>query len=75
MKISCKAFELELKHPFSIAKFTRTSTPILLLKRCMAMHLARHIKTDRAGLRALGPHPVPRRFFRILRHKCLELAL
>jgi L-alanine-DL-glutamate epimerase-like enolase superfamily enzyme len=32
MKISCKAFELELKHPFSIAKFTRTSTPILLLK-------------------------------------------
>jgi len=32
MKISCKAFELELKHPFSIAKFTRTSTPLLLLK-------------------------------------------
>jgi L-alanine-DL-glutamate epimerase-like enolase superfamily enzyme len=32
MKISCKQFELELKHPFSISKFTRTSTPILLLK-------------------------------------------
>jgi L-alanine-DL-glutamate epimerase-like enolase superfamily enzyme len=32
MKISCKEFELELKHPFSISKFTRTSTPILLLK-------------------------------------------
>ncbi|WP_113651511.1 dipeptide epimerase [Pedobacter namyangjuensis] len=32
MKISCKEFELELKHPFSIAKFTRTSTPLLLLK-------------------------------------------
>jgi len=32
MKISCKAFELLLKHPFSIAKFTRTSTPLLLLK-------------------------------------------
>lgn len=32
MKISCKPFELELKHPFSIAKFTRTSTPIMLLK-------------------------------------------
>ncbi|RZL33850.1 MAG: dipeptide epimerase [Pedobacter sp.] len=32
MKISCKQFELELKHPFSIAKFTRTSTPLLLIK-------------------------------------------
>jgi L-alanine-DL-glutamate epimerase-like enolase superfamily enzyme len=32
MKISCKQFELELKHPFSISKFTRTSTPLLLLK-------------------------------------------
>jgi len=32
MNISCKDFELELKHAFSIAKFTRTSTPLLLLK-------------------------------------------
>jgi L-alanine-DL-glutamate epimerase-like enolase superfamily enzyme len=32
MKISCKEFELALKHPFSISKFTRTSTPLLLLK-------------------------------------------
>jgi L-Ala-D/L-Glu epimerase len=32
MKISCKEFDLELKHAFSIAKFTRTSTPLLLLK-------------------------------------------
>ncbi|WP_199117154.1 dipeptide epimerase [Pedobacter sp. ASV28] len=32
MKISCKEFELELKHLFSISKFTRTSTPLLLLK-------------------------------------------
>jgi len=32
IKISCKPFELELKHPFSISKFTRTSTPIMLLK-------------------------------------------
>lgn len=32
MKISCRQYELELKHPFSIAKFTRTSTPIMLLK-------------------------------------------
>ena len=32
MKISCKQFELALKHPFSISKFTRTSTPLLLLK-------------------------------------------
>lgn len=32
MKISCKSFELELKRPFSIAKFSRNSTPIMLLK-------------------------------------------
>lgn len=32
MKISCKPFELALKHPFSISKFTRTSTPLMLLK-------------------------------------------
>ena len=32
MKISCKPFELELKRPFSIAKFSRNSTPIVLLK-------------------------------------------
>jgi L-alanine-DL-glutamate epimerase-like enolase superfamily enzyme len=32
MTISCKEFELELKHPFSISKFTRTSTPLMLLK-------------------------------------------
>ncbi|WP_316798745.1 dipeptide epimerase [Pedobacter frigidisoli] len=32
MKISCKPFELILKHPFSISKFTRTSTPLILLK-------------------------------------------
>lgn len=32
MNISCKEFELELKHPFSISKFTRTSTPLMLLK-------------------------------------------
>lgn len=32
MKISCRPFELALKHPFSISKFTRTSTPLMLLK-------------------------------------------
>ncbi len=32
MKISYKEFELLLKHPFAIAKYTRTSTPLLLLK-------------------------------------------
>lgn len=32
MKISCKQFELALKHPFSISKFTRTSTPLMLIK-------------------------------------------
>ncbi|WP_175633680.1 dipeptide epimerase [Pedobacter ghigonis] len=32
MKISYKEFELALKHPFSISKFTRTSTPLMLLK-------------------------------------------
>lgn len=32
MKISCRQFELELKHPFSISKFTRTRTPLMLIK-------------------------------------------
>ena len=31
MKISYKPFELNLKHPFTIAKFSRTSTPIMLM--------------------------------------------
>lgn len=30
MKISYKPFELNLRHPFTIAKFSRTSTPIML---------------------------------------------
>ncbi len=32
MQASYISFNLELKHPFSIAKFSRTSTPLLLLK-------------------------------------------
>jgi L-alanine-DL-glutamate epimerase-like enolase superfamily enzyme len=32
MKIDCNAYNLELKHPFSIAKFSRTSTPIMLIR-------------------------------------------
>jgi len=32
MKISYKPFELTLKHPFTIAKFSRTSTPVMLLE-------------------------------------------
>lgn len=32
MQATYKSYQLELKHPFSIAKFTRTSTPVLLLK-------------------------------------------
>lgn len=32
MKISYKPFELTLKHPFTIAKFSRTSTPIMLME-------------------------------------------
>ena len=32
MKISYQAFELKLKHPFTIAKFSRTSTPIMLME-------------------------------------------
>ncbi len=32
MKITYKPFELTLKHPFTIAKFSRTSTPIMLLE-------------------------------------------
>lgn len=32
MQASYISYELELKHPFAIAKFSRTSTPLLLLK-------------------------------------------
>ncbi|MBC7418576.1 MAG: dipeptide epimerase [Pedobacter sp.] len=32
MQVDYRPYELELKHPFSIAKFTRKSTPLLLLK-------------------------------------------
>ena len=32
MKLTYQPFELELKHPFTIAKFSRTSTPLMLLQ-------------------------------------------
>lgn len=32
MQVTAKPYQLELKHPFSIAKFSRTSTPIMLIK-------------------------------------------
>jgi len=32
MKISYRPFELELKYPFTIAKFSRTSTPLMLVE-------------------------------------------
>nr|WP_121269803.1 dipeptide epimerase [Pedobacter schmidteae] len=32
MKIAYTPYNLELKHPFSIAKFSRTSTPIMLIR-------------------------------------------
>ncbi len=32
MQLTYRPFELELKHPFTIAKFSRTSTPLLLLQ-------------------------------------------
>lgn len=32
MEIMYRPFELELKHPFTIAKFSRTSTPLMLLE-------------------------------------------
>jgi L-alanine-DL-glutamate epimerase-like enolase superfamily enzyme len=32
MKTAYTAYNLELKHPFAIAKFSRTSTPVLLLR-------------------------------------------
>jgi L-alanine-DL-glutamate epimerase-like enolase superfamily enzyme len=32
MKLTYRPFELELKHPFTIAKFSRTSTPLILLQ-------------------------------------------
>ncbi|HWZ35096.1 MAG TPA: hypothetical protein VNW51_03010, partial [Mucilaginibacter sp.] len=32
MKLTYQPFELALRHPFTIAKFSRTSTPIMLLQ-------------------------------------------
>ncbi|MGI4749017.1 MAG: dipeptide epimerase [Janthinobacterium lividum] len=32
MKLTYQPFQLELKHPFSISKFTRTATPLILLQ-------------------------------------------
>jgi L-alanine-DL-glutamate epimerase-like enolase superfamily enzyme len=32
MKLTWQPFELELKHPFTIAKFTRTATPVMLVQ-------------------------------------------
>ncbi|MVN20030.1 dipeptide epimerase [Mucilaginibacter arboris] len=32
MKLTYQPYELELKHPFTISKFSRTSTPLMLLK-------------------------------------------
>src|SRR5882762_521736 len=32
MELTYRPFELELKHPFTIAKFSRTSTPLMLLQ-------------------------------------------
>ncbi|MES2427044.1 MAG: dipeptide epimerase [Bacteroidota bacterium] len=32
MKLTYQPFQLELKHPFTIAKFSRTSTPIMLVQ-------------------------------------------
>ncbi|MDR6786035.1 L-alanine-DL-glutamate epimerase-like enolase superfamily enzyme [Pedobacter africanus] len=32
MKLAYTAYSLELKHPFAIAKFSRTSTPIMLIR-------------------------------------------
>ncbi|MGI4729075.1 MAG: dipeptide epimerase [Janthinobacterium lividum] len=32
MKLTYQPFQLELKHPFSIAKFTRTATPLMLVQ-------------------------------------------
>lgn len=46
MKIACNAYSLELKHPFSIAKFSRTSTPVMLIRLSY-----NHIEnTDNAGI-------------------------
>jgi len=32
MELTYQPFELELKHPFTIAKFSRTSTPLMLMQ-------------------------------------------
>jgi L-alanine-DL-glutamate epimerase-like enolase superfamily enzyme len=41
MKITAKPFELELKHPFTISKFSRTSTPLMLLEIQYEGHVGR----------------------------------
>jgi L-alanine-DL-glutamate epimerase-like enolase superfamily enzyme len=46
MKLTYQPFELELKHPFTIAKFSRTSTPIMLVQ----IHHEGHIGYGEASM-------------------------
>jgi len=39
MQLTFQPFELELKHPFTIAKFSRTSTPLMLLQIAHEDHI------------------------------------
>jgi L-alanine-DL-glutamate epimerase-like enolase superfamily enzyme len=39
MQLTYQPFELQLKHPFTIAKFSRTSTPIILLQIAHEGHI------------------------------------
>lgn len=49
MQASYTAYQLELKHPFTIAKFSRTSTPIMLLR-------LRHENIDGYGEASMVPY-------------------
>src|SRR5215207_9402398 len=49
--------------------------PIDSLEGCMAALHRDDVEADRTGFRPLGPNPVSERFFGVLRHECLELAL
>src|SRR6516164_10447641 len=51
------------------------SAPMLSLQCCMAGLRFQNLKADGAGLRSLGPYPMPRGLLRLLWHKGLELRL
>src|SRR3954447_1543570 len=48
--------------------------PMVSLERGMTHLRFLEIKTNGAGLRAFGPHPMPHRFLGVLRHQLLEFG-